>query len=286
MSNMAVSQRIARDAWQILADVGVVASGGPIEPVPFNSAFSAVQSALWRCVALEGAERPFMPGDPAFHDDYGDVTFLASYGQIAWVLAEFEAGPAPLEVRLWELQEVYVPLPKPWGDKKPTAAEAKAFLFGFGVESERRADEFCDLATSLRRPAFWQVFADIWTSCDGTHHLQDRLLYLLKAKGPAPETDFFQTLPDEVTVYRGCSRERVEALAWSIDLTVAQAFARGHRGIRVPDPVIASAVVPRSMVLFATDDRGEKEVLIDFGRLRPSDVTVTDFVFSKEDAAG
>jgi hypothetical protein len=49
---------------------------------------------------------------------------------------------------------------------------------------------------------------------------------------------------------------------------VAEAFATGHRGIRVPEPVVASAIIPKEHIFFATVDREEKEIVLNPRRLR------------------
>jgi hypothetical protein len=53
---------------------------------------------------------------------------------------------------------------------------------------------------------------------------------------------------------------------------VAWHFARGHRGIRVPDPVVATGTINKSNILWATDCRNEHEILGE-----PRDIKVEDF---------
>jgi hypothetical protein len=60
----------------------------------------------------------------------------------------------------------------------------------------------------------------------------------------------------------------VRGFAWTTDRAVAEGFAGGHRGIRVPDPVIISAVIRKEHVFFATNDRSEHEVIVNPRRLR------------------
>jgi len=84
----------------------------------------------------------------------------------------------------------------------------------------------------------------------------------------ANDAAFYDSLPDEVAVYRGCSRPRMSAISWTTDRQVADIFARGHRGIRVPDPVIASAVIPKSAIFTVVTSRNESEVIVDPRRLR------------------
>jgi hypothetical protein len=79
---------------------------------------------------------------------------------------------------------------------------------------------------------------------------------------------FFDALPAHVQVFRGCSRPRFRGVAWTIDRTVAEGFARGHRSIPVPEPVVASALIPKEYIFFVTDVRSEKEVVLNPSRLR------------------
>ena len=82
------------------------------------------------------------------------------------------------------------------------------------------------------------------------------------------QRQFFDTLPPLVQVFRGCSAPRVRGIAWSTERSVAEGFARGHRFIRVPEPVVASAVIPKEHIFFVTDERNEKEIVLDPRRLR------------------
>ncbi len=93
---------------------------------------------------------------------------------------------------------------------------------------------------------------------------------------------FFDSLPDLVTIYRGCNRSRVRGISWTTDRAVAEAFWRGHRNIRWPDPVLAEAFVPKEAVFAPFVGRQESELVIDPRRLRR--LTVIDWVPSE--AAG
>jgi hypothetical protein len=52
-----------------------------------------------------------------------------------------------------------------------------------------------------------------------------------------------------------------------MDPMVAEGFARGHRIIPVPDPVVAEAVVEREAGFAVVKGRNESELLIDLRRL-------------------
>ena len=68
-----------------------------------------------------------------------------------------------------------------------------------------------------------------------------------------------------------------------MDSTVAEGFAHGHRGIRVPDPVIASAWVPKASIFALFSDRSESEALVDPARV--VDLQVRDYDPGSSDAA-
>jgi hypothetical protein len=72
----------------------------------------------------------------------------------------------------------------------------------------------------------------------------------------------YDELPEQILIYRGCSRSRVKGASWTTDINVAKAFAEGHRGIAVPDPVIASLRVPKSSIIGYYTARKESEVVI------------------------
>jgi hypothetical protein len=73
----------------------------------------------------------------------------------------------------------------------------------------------------------------------------------------------FESLPKHIRIYRGCSLPRVYGFAWTTDLLVAERFAKGHRGVGVPDPVIASFRVPKAAIIGYYTDREESEAFIE-----------------------
>jgi hypothetical protein len=120
---------------------------------------------------------------------------------------------------------------------------------------------------------FWPVFCRWWASCDRTWDWNPRIVAALRRVGPCAhaisreyahdDRDFFGTLPDNITVYRGATQSRIKgAFSWTADKQIARDFARGHRGIYVlPGSVVATAVISRGEVFWATDERHEREVI-------------------------
>jgi hypothetical protein len=73
----------------------------------------------------------------------------------------------------------------------------------------------------------------------------------------------YDGLPDEgIRVFRGKDRDGLVALSWTLDQTVADGFARGHRGIFNPNPVVPETVIAKRDIAFAVPDREEAELVL------------------------
>lgn len=154
-----------------------------------------------------------------------------------------------------------------------TAKELIARLWGPGINSQSRAGHLVELTAGTDAATFWEVFQMCWSTCDDTWRWQRDLLTLLRRHQPfeAHATEdhraFLQSLPDPVRLYRGATRLRTRGMSWSTDRAVAEAFARGHRGITLTDAVTVEANVPLSSILAVDLSREEAEVLVDPRRL-------------------
>lgn len=135
--------------------------------------------------------------------------------------------------------------------------------------SHERLGELLHLLRRAGARTFWNALAEWWTLCDDTWPHRPELLRQLRRHGPgrnylpARDRSFLDALPERVTIYRGCSRSRVRGVSWTTDPEIAAGFARGHRAIPVPDPVVVEAEVDRARILAAFTDRQEAEVLVD-----------------------
>lgn len=143
-------------------------------------------------------------------------------------------------------------------------------LWGIGVDSKNRAERMLSLTWLADEEVFWRVFHGYWSGCDDTWYLREHLLNIMPNITDAAseywseeQRRFFDDLPEMVTLYRGCSVDRVLGISWTTDRKVAEGFARGHRGIRVPDAVIAQARISKRDIITVLTDREESEVIID-----------------------
>lgn len=121
---------------------------------------------------------------------------------------------------------------------------------------------------------FWTVLCELWCLSDNTWNHQPQLCFSMaffartRRRYIPVEKQPPDYLPKIVTVWRGCSMERVQGVSWTLDRTVAEKFARGHRGIEVPNPVLASAEIHKTAIYFVENEREEQEVVLDPSKLR------------------
>lgn len=150
-------------------------------------------------------------------------------------------------------------------------------IWGPGINSEDRAHHLLALLKRAETSVFWGAMQMCWPTCDDTWTYRREFVKLLRQHQPfaAYVSDknrlFFDSLPAEVTVYRGASFRRARGMSWSTSREVAEGFARGHRGITVPDAMLATLIIPKADVLMASVSRQEHEILLDPDRL-PSDL--------------
>jgi hypothetical protein len=164
-------------------------------------------------------------------------------------------------------------------DQTQKERDRKAALRAIGYcslaeRSETRLSPVLHLIEFSPPEIFWPAFMDAWSACDATWFARNWLLRAMKDAGPAvvflspAQRKFCEALPAQGQVFRGCSRPRVRAVSWTTDRGVAEGFARGHRGMRVLDPVIASALIPKEHIFFVSNERNEQEVVLNPSRLR------------------
>lgn len=168
-------------------------------------------------------------------------------------------------------------------------------------EVKKIGDEISDLAAKMCQELTMEEFIDVQLSVEryynskmaeeanglsnkeimddyvanGTKYLEP--VQVLMALNDKPENlmddadyEFYRSLPDNVTIYRGLSKDELEdedgdecgvqGISWTTEYSVAEFFAA-----RIPqnlNPCVVKAVVPKSNIRFATMRRCEFEVLV------------------------
>ncbi len=118
--------------------------------------------------------------------------------------------------------------------------------------------------------AFRGAFEAAWTQ---SHHYQD----VLRESGTWRQFvrwcryasfELPVGVPDPATIYRGVPNvpavRAVQGVAWTLDRVRAEFFSMGYgRNANRPDttPMVVSAMVPRRMLMFYSNEREEQEVI-------------------------
>jgi hypothetical protein len=138
------------------------------------------------------------------------------------------------------------------------------------ISSEKRAPEMLSLTRGKSPDVFWKIFLQVWSGCDCTWKVREQLLRQLEGASAQicatvyfsdASRRFFESLPADITVFRGCSREHTSGLSWTTEPVVARNFAYGHRGIRPPAAVLVTAKVKKKNIFAVITDRAENEVV-------------------------
>src|SRR5271166_216862 len=134
-------------------------------------------------------------------------------------------------------------------------------------------DEDPDFADStdlvcLDNETVWRALHLCWDGFDRIPHKRYAKLFKSIRRDWSAEylgdddRKFYETLSDRFTAYRGQDVGSPVGLSWTLDREIAAGFARGHRWVFNPRPVILTAQVLKRDVAGAYVDRGESEIIL------------------------
>jgi hypothetical protein len=172
---------------------------------------------------------------------------------------------------MWELQ------------KQRADALLSAIKAGDNATIVSAADDYLRLGGSSDRPwmfleimkayrvngeAFWRILHLCWNGFDRIPHRQFARLFRIYRQAwrseylPLADAEEFCRLPETITVYRGQDATAPVGLSWSTKRSVAEDFARGHRMIFNPSPVVIEAQVSKAEIAGIYTDRDEVEITV------------------------
>jgi hypothetical protein len=137
--------------------------------------------------------------------------------------------------------------------------------------SVERPRVFLSLISIADGPFFWRAAGRHWTLFDLIPHRAFARLFKWHRATWSPKVlrpddlDFYESLPETVQVFRGQTNGPV-GLSWTTNRDRAEGFARGHRGVRVKEPVVISATIRKADIALVQTDRKEDEVVIFSGQ--------------------
>lgn len=131
-----------------------------------------------------------------------------------------------------------------------------------------RQNAFLKLAPSLTASQFWRLFHTSWIAFEKIDHINLEE-YLSKRRDsweksylePA-DAKFYDSLPREVTIFRGQDADDLVGLSWTTDKDIAIHFAKGHQDNLNARPFLIQAIIAKADIAGAYTNRGQCEILI------------------------
>jgi hypothetical protein len=105
-----------------------------------------------------------------------------------------------------------------------------------------------------------ELFIDVWTIIENVWQSHEEIEYLLDYidRDVAMQDEFMAALPETFTVYRGHHCVNLTGMSWTTSREKAEWFAKRYMN----EGGVVERTVTKDEVVFATDDRGEKEVVL------------------------
>jgi len=125
------------------------------------------------------------------------------------------------------------------------------------------------LRPHLDRVKWWRILGEEWTGCDNIAAFKRDLKPLLR-EASREELDLMMephelaawaSLPELLTVYRGCYFDNRHGFSWTLDRATAERFVTLNRYSRPgQQPLLARGRVRRTLAVLKTD-RDEQEII-------------------------
>ena len=134
------------------------------------------------------------------------------------------------------------------------------------ADSYSRMDDVIELCFAMQTTDWYTLLGEEWTGCDNIGLYRLALQKLVPSTGPVAEMmsleerSAYDSLPDRLTLYRGCGHINKLGASWSLDRTVAARFPYLNR-YRQKRPILVTAEVSKAKVLAVKLDRAEVEVI-------------------------
>jgi len=151
------------------------------------------------------------------------------------------------------------------GDVKKALENKKYDSFVWLHERPYRIEAFQEIEHLLSDTAYWKLLADIWVDTENQWQNHEEWKQLLSSARSSrhylmDESEFqlLNSLPELVTIYRGCVKGvNEDGLSWTLNKTKAEFFANrfGKGGI------ILEREIPKSDIIAVLLSRGESEVI-------------------------
>jgi hypothetical protein len=150
-------------------------------------------------------------------------------------------------------------------DLEKAIAEKKFNQFIYLHERPYRLQAFISIAKDLPDTKYWSILSGIWTDTENQWQNLEQWKELLSANRydrhylmDESEIELLNSLPELVTIYRGCVKGLNEdGLSWTLDKGKAEFFANRFS----KEGIILERDIPKSEIIAVLTGRGESEVI-------------------------
>ena len=130
------------------------------------------------------------------------------------------------------------------------------------------SNAFLGLATELKDPQFWTLLHVCWTNFETIDdvlfedELQKRRDGWEKSYFKREDQKFYESLPREITIFRGQDCDDLVGLAWTTDIDIAIAYAKSNHGVTNLRPFLIQGIIAKSDIAGAYCGHQKREILI------------------------
>jgi hypothetical protein len=132
-------------------------------------------------------------------------------------------------------------------------------------ERPYRLQAFMQIAHNLSDKKYWSILSDIWTDTENQWQNLGAWKRLLSSQRyhrhslmDDTEIQLLNSLPELVTIYRGCVKgQNEDGLSWTLDKAKAEFFANRFS----KEGIILEREIPKSEIIAVFTGRGESEVV-------------------------
>lgn len=134
-----------------------------------------------------------------------------------------------------------------------------------------RSNAFLGLAPALSNAQFWQLFHASWTDFEAIDdilfedELGSRRDAWEKSYLKREDQKFYESLPREITIFRGQDCDDLVGLAWTTDRDIAISRAKGSHGVLNARPFLIRGLIAKTDVAGAYAPQNEI-IIYDFSK--------------------
>jgi len=150
--------------------------------------------------------------------------------------------------------------------KERTHKEKRWFNYLLLHQRPFRITALLEIQNQLSNQDYWRLFAEIVTDTNNFWEWKNTFRRIITKNKPEieymmnkREQRYFGSLPNAITIYRGCNRKNRHGFSWSLSKKVARKFSTWRN---TEKPIVRIGQCNKSDVIAYLSHRAEREILI------------------------